>query len=172
MRWRLRHGNILDEPADVLICSANPFLTLSGGVGGALLLRYGLSLQQELDGILARRGRKFVDRGSVIVTTPANTPYRAIVHAVAVNGFYESSAEVVSSVVRSALRAAAECGAQTVALAALATGYGKLTMPEFGRGLASVTGLEVLPIRVVTIVMRGAADVTELANTVPTIEMA
>ena len=33
MRWTIKHGNILNEPADVLICSANPFLNLSGGVG-------------------------------------------------------------------------------------------------------------------------------------------
>src|SRR5437763_11221519 len=55
MHWRIRHGDILDEPADVLICSANPFLTLSGGVGGALLLRYGPSLQSELNEYLAGR---------------------------------------------------------------------------------------------------------------------
>jgi hypothetical protein len=34
VRWTVKCGDILDEPADVLICSANIFLNLSGGVGG------------------------------------------------------------------------------------------------------------------------------------------
>src|SRR5580765_4205490 len=33
VRWVLKQKNILDEAADVLICSANVNLTLSGGVG-------------------------------------------------------------------------------------------------------------------------------------------
>src|SRR4051794_41344277 len=136
MHWQIRHGDILDEPADVLICSANPFLTLSGGVGGALLLRYGSSLQSELNEYLAQRGRRFLDRGSVVVTEPPNTPYRAIIHAVAVNGFYESSPEVITGVTRAALGAAADLGARTIALTALATGYGRLTLGRFGQGLA------------------------------------
>jgi hypothetical protein len=41
MKWTVKSGNILDENADVLICSANVFLNLSGGVGGAILLRCG-----------------------------------------------------------------------------------------------------------------------------------
>jgi hypothetical protein len=34
MFWHIRRGDILDEMAEVLVCSANPFLTLSGGVAG------------------------------------------------------------------------------------------------------------------------------------------
>ena len=39
MLWRLCVGDILDVPADVLVCSANVYLNLSGGVGGAFALR-------------------------------------------------------------------------------------------------------------------------------------
>lgn len=46
MRWTLKSGDILDEPADVLVCSANVFQNLSGGVGGAILLRYGDAVQR------------------------------------------------------------------------------------------------------------------------------
>src|SRR3954470_8679124 len=145
MRWRVRHGDILDIPADVLICSANPFLTLSGGVGGALLLRYGPSLQSELNEHLARHGRRYLERGSVVVTEPPNTPYRAIIHAVAVNGFYESSPPVITEVIRAAFLAAAERGAGTVALTALATGYGRLTLSQFGEGLADPLSEEFPP---------------------------
>lgn len=172
MHWRIRHGDILDEPADVLICSANPFLTLSGGVGGALLLRYGPTLQSELNEHLARRGRRYLERGSVVVSEPANVPYRAIIHAVAVNGFYESSPEIVRDVVRAALRAAAERGARTVALTALATGYGRLTLSQFGQGLADQVAEEFPPIQDVVIVVRRREDVQDVTQAAPEVEPA
>ena len=53
MRWVVKHGDILDEPADVLVCSANVNLSLSGGVGGAFLRRDGPEMQRFLgDGLL------------------------------------------------------------------------------------------------------------------------
>src|SRR6476659_2886089 len=91
MLWQLHHGDILDVPADVLVCSANVYLTLSGGVGGALLLRYGPEMQAVLSRHLADRVLRHVERGSVVEAPPCGSPYRAVIHAVAVDGFYESS---------------------------------------------------------------------------------
>ena len=54
MKWLVRGGDILDVSADVLICSANVYLNLSGGVGGAFLLRYGTSMQDALQDYLAK----------------------------------------------------------------------------------------------------------------------
>ena len=136
MRWQVKHGDILDHPADVLICSANPFLTLSGGVGGALLLKYGNGLTDELTDHLARSGKRFAERGSVVVTYPQATPYKAVIHAVAVDGMYESSPEVVAEVLRESMRVAAEVEAREVAVTALATGYGKLTPADFAEGVS------------------------------------
>lgn len=137
-QWIIKHGNILDEPADVLVCSGNVFLNLSGGVGGALMLRYGE--QRELHGILRQRGVKFVPRGTVVEVGACGTPYRAVLHAVAVDGFYESSASVVEGLLQQCLRRAAELGARRVAVAALATGYGRLSIEDFGRAARSVMG--------------------------------
>ena len=167
VRWRVRHGDILDVAADVLVCSANPFLTLSGGVGGALLLRYGSSLQTELNDHLAGQGRRYLDRGSIVVTRPPSTPYAAVIHAVAVNGFYESSPAVITEVVRAALRAAADSGARVVALTALATGYGRLSIGQFAEGLLDVVAEDFPPIREVVIGVRGADEVPELGRIVP-----
>ena len=172
MRWRVRHGDILDVAADVLVCSANPFLSLSGGVGGALLLRYGASLQAELNDHLAQRGRRHLDRGSIVVTRPPNTPYAAVIHAVAVNGFYESSPEVITDVVRAALRAAAGRGARTVALTALATGYGRLSIGQFAQGLTGVIAEDFPPISDVIVGVRGSDDVLELSRIVPAVTVA
>src|SRR6267154_4979749 len=98
MNWLLRQGDILQQPADVLICSANVFLNLSGGAGGEILLRYGDAMQRELHQHLSDLKLRHVNRGAVIQTSPCGTNFKAVLHAVAVNGFYESSPAVVENV--------------------------------------------------------------------------
>jgi O-acetyl-ADP-ribose deacetylase (regulator of RNase III) len=85
MLWQLHHGDILDVPADVLVCSANVYLTLSGGVGGAFLLRYGPAMQQALFQSMADRNKRHVESGEVVTMEPFGSPYRAVLHAVAVD---------------------------------------------------------------------------------------
>src|SRR4051812_30921239 len=107
MRWSVHQGDILDVPADVLVCSANVYLNLSGGVGGAFLLRHGPAMQEALHRHLAERGIRHVNQGDVVRMPPCGGPYRAVLHAVAVDGFYESSPEVITAVVRESLRQSA-----------------------------------------------------------------
>ena len=170
MRWLLRHGDILDVSADVLICSGNVYLTLSGGVGGAFLLRYGPEMQTALDSYLLDRGVRHVERGAVVEMPPCGSPYRAVLHAVAVDGFYASSSEVVSEVVATSLSRAAVLQARRVALAGLAMGYGRLSVREFAAGLRRVIGRPFPPVEQVVVCLRSADDVTELLAYLPTLE--
>jgi uncharacterized protein (TIGR02996 family) len=87
MRWAVKHGDVLDEPADVLVCSANVWLNLSGGVGGEVLLRHGPQMQLELHHYLADRGLRSVGQGEVVPCGPCGTPFKAVLHAVAVDCF-------------------------------------------------------------------------------------
>src|SRR5882757_5821312 len=98
MLWQVHLGDLLDVPADVLVCSANVYLALSGGVGGAFLLRYGPGMQDALQHFLTERGIRHVERGDVIQMPPCGSPYRAVLHAVAVDGFYKSSSAVIAEV--------------------------------------------------------------------------
>lgn len=164
MRWIIKHGDILNQRADVLICSANVYLNLSGGVGGEILRRYGPAMQDALHGHLAQIGRRFVDRGEVVVVPACGTPYKAVVHAVAVDAFYGSSAAIVESTVRKALTAAAEAGAGSVALTALATGYGRLPLVEFARGIAPLMAMEFPPVREVILCLSRREQAEELAG--------
>jgi O-acetyl-ADP-ribose deacetylase (regulator of RNase III) len=170
MRWRLRQGDILDVPADVLVCSANVYLTLSGGVGGAFLLRYGPEMQAALERYLLDRGVRHVEQGAVVEMPPCGSPYRAVLHAVAVDGFYDSSSEVVAGVVAASLRRAAALSARTVALAGLAMGYGRLSVAEFAAGLARVLGQTFPPVDEVVVCLRSGDDVAELGALLPAIE--
>lgn len=166
MRWTAKAGDILDEPADVLVCSANVFLNLSGGVGGAILLRYGDAMQRELHETLARSGKRFALRGDLIVVSPCGTPYKAVIHAVAVDGFYQSSPEVVRGLVEASLDRAAAMGARRVALTALATGYGRMSMGDFAGAIEPLVGREWPPGEEVVICVRNLAESRILAGAI------
>lgn len=172
MRWQVYQGDILDLPADVLVCSANVFLALSGGVGGAFLLRYGPAMQESLQHYLTERGIRHVERGDVISLPPCGSPYRAVLHGVAVNGVYESSPTVVAEVLAESLRQAAALAARTVALTAVATGYGRMSISDFAVGLRRVVGETFPPLERVTIGLRSSFDAEELLAQMPELERA
>lgn len=163
MRWSVKHGDILDEPADVLVCSANPWLNLSGGVGGEILLRYGPWMQGELHRYLADRGLRSVPQGEVVACSPCGTAYKAVLHAVAVDCFYSSSPEVVGAMVAKALGMAASWGAGKVALTALATGYGRISIADFAKGLAPLLHLKFPPVVEVVVCLRDLDDAEMLS---------
>jgi len=135
MRIVVKAGDLLDERVDVLISSANTQLNMSGGVNGAILHRGGKGVQAELRAHLKQLGRHWVEPGSVVLTGPGPLAVKHIVHAVAIDAFYGSSVERVRETVSRALELAAKQGAATVALPALATGYGPLSVHQFAEGL-------------------------------------
>jgi O-acetyl-ADP-ribose deacetylase (regulator of RNase III) len=171
MLWSLYVGDILDVPADVLICSANVHLNLSGGVGGAFALRYGPAMQEALHGYLVRNGLRFVRRGEVIEMPPGGSPYRNVFHAVAVDAAYESSSDVVAAVLSESLRRAATHGARSAALTAVGTGYGRLSLREFAVGFGQIMGAAFPPLEQVVLGLRSAYDAQELRALLPGLEI-
>lgn len=163
VNWIIKTANILDEPTDVLICSANIFLNLSGGIGGEILLRHGDAMQRELHAHLARHNLKFVEQGDVVQTSAHGLPCKAVLHAVAVNGFYETSEAIVRGIVEKSLSKAASLGARSVSLAALATGYGRLKMRQFAAAVAPLRDLEFPSIERVVICVPRDTDKLELS---------
>lgn len=172
MLWQVYQGDILDVPADVLVCSANVYLALSGGVGGAFLLRYGPAMQEALQHYLAVKGIRHVERGEVISLPPCGSPYRAVLHAVAVDGCYESSPTIVAEVLTESLRQAAALAANTVALTAVATGYGRMSIRDFASGIRCVIGEAFPPLERVVIGLRSSFDTEELLALMPELERA
>jgi len=164
MRWTLKTGNILDERADVLVCSANPQLTLSGGVGADLLARYGARMQVALEDVVRQRSPHFIPRGEVVPYTDDSLPYRAILHAVAIDGWYDSTPKEVERTVALALRMAGSFAARRVTLTALATGFGHLSLAEFAAGIRPLLGQEFPPIDEVCICLLEDYRVRELAE--------
>jgi O-acetyl-ADP-ribose deacetylase len=171
MRWILKQQNILDEPANVLICSANVNLMLSGGVGADLLSRYGGAMQLALQDGLRSRSPHCARRGEVIPYVGPELPYTAVLNAVAIDGWYESSPEIITEVVRRAFHLAAGYGAEIVALTVLATGFGRLTYPEFARGVRPLLTENFLPIEQVVMCLQHDFEVSKLASCLPEVEV-
>jgi O-acetyl-ADP-ribose deacetylase (regulator of RNase III) len=172
MRWILKQGDILDEPVDVLVCSANVHLTLSGGVGADLLARYGSAMQQKLQDVLRAQDRCFVRRGEIIPYEGIEVPYKLVLHAVSIDGWYESSPDVITDIVSRSIRIAAEHGASRVALTALATGYGRLTLAQFAEGIRPLLQNAFPLVEQVVIALLLDFQVAELASHLPEIRHA
>jgi len=150
--WTASVGEILDLSADALICSANPQLNLSGGVGGEFLLRYGESMQRYLHDWLRRSARRFVMPGTVVVAPPCGSPFRVVLHAVAIDAFYDTSADVIAETYGNAFAEASRMGCRTIASACLACGYGRATPEMFVAAIrryvaGSIAGIDRVELR-------------------------
>jgi len=128
-------GNIVDHKADGLISTGNVFLNMSGGVNGELLSRGGIHMQKELHACLSRQQWSYVDPGFTMVVGPDPFDFKCIVYTVAVDAFYESSIELVCQCLQKSFALLLQRGCNSVALAALATGYGRLSRQDFGCAL-------------------------------------
>jgi len=170
-QWVIKQKNILEEPAEALICSANVNLLLTGGVGAELFTRYGQAMQIALKQTLQGRSPHCAQRGEVIPYTGAEMPYRVVLNAVAIDGWYASSPGTITEIVRKALRMAAEYGAKKVALTALATGFGHLTFAEFALGVRPLLMEQFLPIEEVMICLLLDFEAAELAKHLPEAEL-
>lgn len=133
----IKQGDLLDEAVDVIVSTANPHLLMSGGVNGAILMRGGHRVQQELQDHLKTLRRKTVEPGTIVVTGPGPLNCRHIFHAVSINAFYESSLELIAGTIGNVLTTANSMGVTSLAIPALATGYGPLSVGEFAEGLRS-----------------------------------
>ncbi|QDU29966.1 O-acetyl-ADP-ribose deacetylase [Anatilimnocola aggregata] len=142
-KWQIIHGDLLDVAADGLLCSANPSLNLSGGVGGAFSLRYGPSMQTLLHEYLRDRGLRNVPTGTAVVMPGCGSPFRAVAQAVAIDVFYGTSSEVILQTYSAATLALAAAGCRSIAAACLGCGYGRCPAEEF---LKSVRALIANPI--------------------------
>lgn len=123
-------GDVLEFPADVLISTANPLLNMSGGVNGAICERCP-EIQEELHSWLETNYKTAVAAGAAVKTLAGTLPFSNIVHAVAIDPFYDSNAELVSKTLTAAFGLVVELEATTVSMPTLATGFGPLSVDEF-----------------------------------------
>lgn len=131
MRVKCIVGNVLTADADLLISSANPWLNMSGGVNGAIFSECP-DIQKELHNYLRSIGKTAIPVGSVVQTSSGTLPFEYILHAVAIDPFYDSSIELVTATLTKAFDLADSLNVKSISLPTLATGYGPLSIKEFG----------------------------------------
>lgn len=145
-------GDVLDVAADVLISTANPWLNMSGGVNGAIR-QCCPEIQTELRDHLDSLGKSAVAAGSVVRTSAGSLPFAHLIHAVAIDPFYDSTIELVGDTLTAAFQLADSLDARSVSLPTLATGYGPLSISDFTLAFVE-TVVDRFEIDVVTLVVR------------------
>lgn len=162
-RWSVRHTDLLDIAADGLLCSANPSLNLSGGIGGAILLRYGSEMQTFLHEQLRTRGVRAVPPGTVILSPPFGLSHRAVAHAVAIDVFYETNADLIWSTYQTAFAQLSAAGCRSVAASCLGCGYGRFSASDFAAVARRLFATDIPNLDQVTLATTNAelADVLE-----------
>lgn len=93
--------------------------------------RFGNEMQSVLHQRLKELGRPNVAPGECILTPPCGTPFRAVVHAVAIDGFYDTSRELIEHTYDAAIAKLAEQSCRTIVAACLGCGYGRFPAIEF-----------------------------------------
>ena len=108
-------------------------------------------MQTELHHMLEDRMPRCATPGEVFVCQTPGLPYRGVLHAVAVDPFYHSSPAIITLTVKRALSIASELAACTVALTALATGFGDLSLKDFAEGVKPLLSQNFAPVEVLVI---------------------
>jgi len=166
MRTCVKVGDVLAEASDVLISTANPWLAMSGGVNGAIREQCP-EIQDELNTHLQRNSVKALPAASVVVTSAGTLPFQSILHAVAIDPFYDSSVELVQQTLTTAFRSAADLGARTITMPTLATGYGPMSIHDFALAFRNVVGDE-FALDKVTIVVRSQQNADTISSVLET----
>ena len=128
----IKNTNIVNEDADALIYSTNVMLNCSGGVGSELVQRYGNVVQEDLHRILRELEAHNVERGDIFEYVSEGMPYQLLFHTIPSNGWYETTPEIIQSILAECLHQCVNHGGiRKVLISVLATGYGDLSKEAF-----------------------------------------
>lgn len=118
---RVVQGDLTEQRVDAVVNAANERLAHGGGVAAALAGKGGAAVQEESDRWVREHGP--VRAGQAAVTTAGDLPAGHLVHVVGPR--YrddQDNAALLRQAVEAALDAAADLGAQALALPAISTG--------------------------------------------------
>lgn len=162
--WHASVGEILDANAEALICSANPQLNLSGGVGGSFGLRYGPAMQEFLHDWLIQSGQRHVQPGHIVASPPCGSQFKLIVHAVAIDAFYETSPAIIRAAYDKAFAAIANASLRSVVATCLACGYGRASSQIFLNAIGPLLSSSLPGIDSVELISTNVGLIEEVQN--------
>lgn len=138
MKIIIKVGEVLTEPAELLISTANPWSNLSDGGNGAIREAVGPDLQTGLHELMKQQGMTALPAGTVVRSNAYALPFKRILHAAAIDRFYDSTKDIAGVTFEKALDMALERQARTASSPMLATGYGPMSIGDFGSAVAPV----------------------------------
>lgn len=149
-------GDICDVPAEALCTSTNPRLSLAMGTGGSVRGRGGYEILRECEAIVdaewPRSGRT-LPAGSAHQTGAGELAAKMIIHCVASDAGYRSSAGVIRDCVKNALGLADAAGCESIALPVFGTGHARFKFDDAVRVMAETLRDQATAVRRVFIVI-------------------
>jgi O-acetyl-ADP-ribose deacetylase (regulator of RNase III) len=128
---------------------------MTGGVNLSIIVRpRGEVVYEQLQDYVQLTGKRTVDPGTVVCTGPGSLPVKHILHAVAIDPSYDSSVEIVTATIITALTKAGELGARIVSIPALATGFGPLLIADFATAFARALERDWAPLETFKVVLK------------------
>jgi len=121
-RIALQEGDITAAEVDAIVNAANNDLVLGAGVAGAIRQKGGPSIQAECD------AHGPVEVGSAAITGAGDLPACHVIHAASMRLGGTTTEEALRSSTRRSLELADEHGLRTIALPAIGTGIGGLSV--------------------------------------------
>lgn len=121
-RITLVEGDITRQSVDAIVNAANAELVLGSGVAGAIRARGGPVIQAECD------AHGPIEVGQAAITGAGELPARFVIHAASMSLGGSASESSVRASLRSSLDLAVAHGCRTIAVPAIGTGVGGLSM--------------------------------------------
>ena len=141
---RLMTGDITDLQIEAFVYYARPDLVLGSGFGGAISVRGGPKIQEELKKLGT------IATGEAVVTSAGNMKAKYIIHAVGPRFQEEDTEGKLRTTTLNVLRRAQEKGIKQLAFPAMGAGFygipldlcARITLGEVKKHLEGQTGLE------------------------------
>jgi O-acetyl-ADP-ribose deacetylase (regulator of RNase III) len=122
---QVMRGDLVEAYADAVVCPANSYGHMRGGVAQALRVAGGDEIES------AARSAAPVGLGEAIATTAGRLPCNYVIHAPTMREPVEiCSPQRIKAAVRAALREATELGCRVIAIPGLGTGTGEVSFEE------------------------------------------
>jgi O-acetyl-ADP-ribose deacetylase (regulator of RNase III) len=121
-RILLEVGDITEAAVDAVVNAANTDLKLGSGVAGAIRAKGGPSIQAECDAIGP------IELGSAAITGAGDLPARHVIHAASMHLGGSTTDDSLRASVRRSLEIAGENRLRSVALPAVGTGVGAISL--------------------------------------------
>ena len=126
----IKKGNLLDETEDAIICPANSFNQMRGGIAGVIRQQGGDIIEQEA------MAKAPVAVGQAVITSAGRLTVKRVIHAPTMRmPVQKTSVEAVRQSVRAALKCADHYHLQSVAFPGMGTGVGGVSYGDAAIGM-------------------------------------